>query len=1271
MSSSSMMAAGSAPPEALTIRRAEAEDAHRLAELVDAEAWLKSAGTGSITSAYFEDSFVSEVLPGSLLCVAVEDAQGQIVGFAAFDDRPTRGFASAEQACAAIEMPGADSANTIFLTCWGSQEDISAACLDLCMRTLFDTLPRSDYVVIMCHPRCHDKELFRDMYFDDAGIYDSSDAKDEGAQWLVLCSGRTSWRLNLDTRPAQVEDYDDLVKIFDAQSQILTKTFGEFFLAELIEAQDEDNRAVAATLRGRAVGMMCLTTQVDVGLLQNNFELDAFDNLVASSEVSAENEAAFGSEAKLAERASENVFAISVFCIAEEHRSRTRDVLIAAFESFPGKEYLALTLPCEVHESALLPFFTAIAPRDGTTLSHSLYVLHRDALRVLKAADFELDGAIEAKTGSEGKDDAHVPVPRWVGGSQMRVRVSDMSQLDQSAIASLLDGLEMSEEAQNQAAHSDNQALMVEVLGQLIGLVVLQPGINPDELEKLGQKFHMEAVQGIPTSAAQRRRLRISAVLQMSLLPIFNQFARLILQEVMRQVNVHGLIFQLFPGQLPPVAVVEEMVPLRPRRTFSLQRARKLRHVHEPPEENTRFSLFMLSRAALSEPRLTLNARIVVVGASTAGLSLLEELLTIPHAHFPKLTLIAPGGVADERFDGVRGLCTQGTSAPGAYDSRFLDRLGLRERVTIVEERMLFIEREPQAVVLADGSLLQYDFLVLATGLQDTSLHRLCDVKHAELANSKSLAESAYSVGGNPREAVFLRRAIQAKHVKVKAQTLVYGATLEAYAVVQSLLDWGLPGASITMIHPPDAPCPFSRDTWISERVAQAVEAAGVVVVQGLRLVGVTRDPGTGAVCQASFLKETKAQAEEQSEDIPTGTEGSSSEDPESEESKLEGAASGASAPFEASGSVSTNARVLLRESKEAYETTAPGGEDESLEVMKCRLFITADTKNVDPDIFASVNDTGLVYDGRMVVNSCFQTVDSRIFGCGTNTKFSRRYRAPLTIEHHSSREVGARIAASLLRFVDPLRSSEAAKEGLPDTLPVWSMPHVKAHNVELPGKVSYFHACTPGWDGSARHSVLETKSETGFCRLEVTHAGYLASVSYGISEEAILARSEGQSLSAARIRALKNRTVPVDQLVGLHLSYLNGIEDQLARGRVEDLLEFLSQDWASALYHDRFGSFCRDLQGFFASEADRDLKDVVRQLTATYASKTAEELDIAAQRSQLIGPSGQALPGLAKKSIQARVVSFLRSNADLLDMYALPALRSPHFGASARLDKK
>lgn len=44
----------------------------------------------------------------------------------------------------------------------------------------------------------------------------------------------------------RVEDHDDLTPIFNRQSDMLKMTYGDYFLAELIEAQDDNMHCLVA-----------------------------------------------------------------------------------------------------------------------------------------------------------------------------------------------------------------------------------------------------------------------------------------------------------------------------------------------------------------------------------------------------------------------------------------------------------------------------------------------------------------------------------------------------------------------------------------------------------------------------------------------------------------------------------------------------------------------------------------------------------------------------------------------------------------------------------------------------------------------------------------------------------------------------------------------------------------------------------------------------------------------------------------------------------------
>ena len=50
-------------------------------------------------------------------------------------------------------------------------------------------------------------------------------------------------------------------------------------MAELIEAQDADHKALVAEVGGLAIGFMCVSTEVDVDLLNTCFELKPYTYL--------------------------------------------------------------------------------------------------------------------------------------------------------------------------------------------------------------------------------------------------------------------------------------------------------------------------------------------------------------------------------------------------------------------------------------------------------------------------------------------------------------------------------------------------------------------------------------------------------------------------------------------------------------------------------------------------------------------------------------------------------------------------------------------------------------------------------------------------------------------------------------------------------------------------------------------------------------------------------------------------------------------------------
>lgn len=138
------------------------------------------------------------------------------------------------------------------------------------------------------------------------------------------------------------------------------------------------------------------------------------------------------------------------------------------------------------------------------------------------------------------------------------------------------------------------------------------------------------------------------------------------------------------------------------------------------PTPDSGMSLLFLTKRLLTEPKITCNTRIVVVGASTAGVSFIETLLYTPYLNFTNVTLVSPGGLGltDEAYSVLPN--DDDFPSPGR-----LAALGLHHRIRVADSTMTELDRDAKAIVLEDGSVLPYDVLVLASGRADASAARI------------------------------------------------------------------------------------------------------------------------------------------------------------------------------------------------------------------------------------------------------------------------------------------------------------------------------------------------------------------------------------------------------------------------------------------------------------------------------------------------------------------------------------------------------------------
>ncbi|CAI8039464.1 Cilia- and flagella-associated protein 61 [Geodia barretti] len=230
-----------------------------------------------------------------------------------------------------------------------------------------------------------------------------------------------------------------------------------------------------------------------------------------------------------------------------------------------------------------------------------------------------------------------------------------------------------------------------------------------------------------------------------------------------------------------------------------------------------------------------------------------------------------------------------------------------------------------------------------------------------------------------------------------------------------------------------------------------------------------------------------------------------------------------------------------------------------------CQGLICMEEKEVTGTVFTAVNDSCLVFDERLVVDRDHQTNDPAILAAGPMTKFSRSYHSNhWTHANFNSREVGQKLAASLLSRLDPTYQEPSATSD-PALLPTYTQP--KAVYTVLPGGLHYLHVDKPHpsdptntlTNQTGTGHELETDTENGYFRLFINQY------------------SSVQTITVLSSQAIERTNYLC--LYGLHEKYLNNLLSRYSEGLISDLFTFLREPWTCAVYHDRFSDLREEVR--------------------------------------------------------------------------------------------
>ncbi|XP_037605805.1 cilia- and flagella-associated protein 61 [Sebastes umbrosus] len=1069
--------------ETVTVRRSESADAQGIDSLISRSAM-----------AVFGRINVIHLLEKANLAVTLANEKDDIVAHASFFDHPVGDLVDQTQWEPFLQKHfGAGQCtplNTLFLHLFVAQPDFATASVKEIMRAVFNAVAELEHVCLVS-PNVGALEPALDEVFEPLQRLTHT-----APQCLALICHRQEHYPKRHIRPARVEDHDDIVRVISEQTKLLSALDQPYLLAELIETQNEENHIAVCESHGAAVGLISVTRDVNLRRLHDGFDLSEFDGL---SKLQQHDEAAAQSdsgetqthdsqqeEKQSTGRVSEkpNAFCIDFFVVNKNYETRSVDFIPYIFKLFPDLDFCIITVPTLSPEFLLLQSFVRVPPRTTSSLPRELYVFQRASLRSV-----EVRPAVAA---------------------------------DRPAVCDLVKGLRLSEsllqdldrfyETRRDPDGVALQAFVAQVHGQVVGVLIIR---DEQDIRYICAHYNIENF----IYFSHHRYEEHAQIRHFVLKPSFQHFSKHLFKEVLRLARRSCLFLRVYPSSRSQENscvhhldfVLGCSVPVRPRRQiiYPLEELGINSPSRQITEDQAPFALSLISRKLTLEPKVTVNARIVVVGASETGLSFLEVLCFCPHLRFNNLTLVSTHGFPSDYDHEDAGFL----STSHAYSSRDLAQLPLHSCIHMVTGKMVGIKRKSKHVLVSGGGKVPYDHLVLCTGLQyqvpcptgvDLNQHGTISQLQARSRYTGPVPSNLFTLN-DLDDCTAARRWLCANFVELEDNAVVYGNSIDVFTTLETLLSLGVRGCRIHLVLPPPEPgvsC-FS-DPVVEKAVTTAVEKAKVQVHHNCLLAQMNHGEHPDPLKSVSFI---------------------------------------------------TDAELLH---------------------LQCGVFINLSNKGVDQDAFKGINNSFLVFDGRLVINATFHTSDSAISGAGPLTKFSRFYYADeWSHANFNSKEVGRDLAAKLLPLFDP--TLEPAVEPSPEVdLLVPLYKQAKIQGGKLPLGFNYLHITKPSATNLTGPHVKQLQ-DSGIVTGRAEKGNYfcLHVDCYELVET---------------LTCLSLKPLPVSNylnLYGKHQQLLGQLSTLYHQGLIHDLYNFFMQRWCLAVYHDRFSDFEQELQQISSNTDD------------------------------------------------------------------------------------
>ncbi|RVE56093.1 hypothetical protein OJAV_G00232720 [Oryzias javanicus] len=827
----------------VVVRRSKSTDIEQIESLINS------------SSRVFGRVNVVQLLEKANLAVTVVNEREEILAHAALVDHPIGGLVDPAQWECFLHKHFISNQctplNTLFLHLFVAREGFATTAIHKIMRAAFQDAPEVKYICLVS-PNVADLEPPLQMIFEP---FQSQTIPALQCLAFVCCREKIYGKLHM--RSARPSDHNRIIDIV-GEKMDLSSLFGQLSIVkDFMAAESEHCHSITFEVDRTIIGLITVADLDD--LESDHFDLRQFEGFYKTQEKQDEVGAEVNlsgeepsrdtsstlEEVKLSSDQREtqttetppgkyNSFCIKVLLTDQRSDLRSVECIQYLFQLFPHLDYCVLTSLTSFNEFGFLQNFLLVS-KGPTDLSPSeLYIFHRSGL-----------GRMEVR--------------KTVGSD--RPAVSDLVK-DLSCEQSLLQDLDS---FYNDPDAGMLQAFVAQMDAQIVGILIIK---DEQDIDYLRSHYNIENFinfsQHRPEEHAQIRHFVLRPLLRPLSMPFF--------KEVLRLAHKSCLYYRTYPRHHghqvscvnPLDFVLDCAVPISQRRQiiYPLEELGNDAPSRRLTEEQAPFALSLICRKLTLEPRISVNTRIVVVGASDTGLSVIETLCSRPHLKFNNLTLISTHGFPGDYDREDMGFL----STSHAYNSKDLAKM--HSNINVVKGKMVRIDRTSKYVLVSGAGKVPYDYLVLCTGLQyrahnptvknqEGPIKQALQRRHSTEHTHAGVVPSNLFTLNDVHDRMAARHWLCANFLDQSGNAVIYGNNIDVYISVETLLSLGIPGSRIHLVLPPEPAVCALPNSVVEKAVAAAMESAGVHVHCNFVLAQMSGDTQPDPLTSVTFTKDS------------------------------------------------------------------------------------------------------------------------------------------------------------------------------------------------------------------------------------------------------------------------------------------------------------------------------------------------------------------------------------------------------------------------------